>query len=210
MRLSSKLPLVAALVAMSGFAASAGAVTVYDESVSGDLSNSGLSATAIATALGSNEILGTTGKSAGVIDRDYFTITLLPGTVLSGITLLPGSAVSGTFSFIGVQAGTQVTVPSSPSSAAGLLGWTHYSEDEIGTDILPTMGVPANGSTGFTPPLTAGSYAFWVQDTGNGPVHYGFDFAVTAVPEPGMAGLMLAGLAAVGVAVGRRRSRAAG
>ena len=38
------------------------AVTVYSESVSGDLSNNGLTPTAITLGLGSNEILGTTGK----------------------------------------------------------------------------------------------------------------------------------------------------
>ncbi len=53
------------------------ALPVYSELVTGDLSNSGLTPTVITLALGSNEIVGTTGQpTTGVFDRDYFTITV--------------------------------------------------------------------------------------------------------------------------------------
>jgi hypothetical protein len=98
---------------------------IYDESVSGDLSNSGLTPTLVSVALGSNELFGTTGKNAsGVIDRDYFTFTVPVGMELSAVTVLPGTQTLGTLgdSFIGLQAGPQVTVLTSATTAAGLLG----------------------------------------------------------------------------------------
>jgi hypothetical protein len=193
---------LAGLLAL-GVSAAAGAATVYDESVNGDLADTGTPLpTAISVGAGSNEIFGTTGKRLGVIDRDYFTITVAPGWQLSSITLLPGTGVIGSLSFIGVQAGTLVTVDPDGGSATGLLGWVHYSTADIGSDILPAIGTAGNGASGFTPPLPAGSYAFWVQDTGTGRVDYGFDLGITAVPEPASAATLLAGLALLGL---RRR-----
>ena len=179
---------------------------IYNEGVSGDLSNSGLTPTVVTVASGSNQVFGTTGTGNAGVDRDYFTFTVPAGSQLSSITLLPGTTVGGAFSFIGVEAGNQVTLPTNAAVANGLLGWDHYSAAEINTNILATMAVPANGSSGFTPPLGAGSYAFWVQDFNAGPLAYGFDFNVTAaaaVPEPGTGWIFLAGLAFVGV-MGRK------
>ncbi len=60
------------------YVAAAHGDTVYNESISGDLSNSGLAPTLLAFRLGNNDVFGTTGKcAAGVIDRDYFTFTCL-------------------------------------------------------------------------------------------------------------------------------------
>jgi len=178
--------------------APANAGVVYDESVSGDFSNLGLSPTAVSFALGSNQIFGTTGKSAaGIIDRDYFTFTVPTGEVLASLTVLPGTTSLagslGALSFIGLQAGNEVTLPTNATSAAGLLGWDHYSPGDIDTDILPTIGTGL-GATDFVPPLGAGDYAVWVQDTGTGTANYGFDFVVANVPEPASWTMMLFGL----------------
>jgi len=115
---------------------------VYTESVSGDLSGSGLSPTPITVALGSNQVFGTTGRAAGVIDLDYFRLTGPVGEVLTSITILPGTAGLGTLgdAFIGVQAGSQVTVLPTASNATGLLGWFHYDNSDVGKNILPLMG----------------------------------------------------------------------
>src|SRR5690348_2858829 len=166
------------------FAATAQAGVVYSESVSGDLSGSGLSPTLITVALGSNQVFGTTGRAAGVVDLDYFRLTVPVGEVLTGITILPGTAGLGALgdSFIGMQAGSQVTVLPTATDATGLLGWFHYDAGDIGTNILPLMGTSGFGSTGFTPPLPAGSYSFWVQELSTGTAPYGFDFAL-ATPE---------------------------
>src|SRR5436309_12571664 len=124
------------------------AATVYTESISGDLSGSGLSPTPITIALGSNQVFGATGRTAGVLDLDYFTFTVPVGQVLTGITILPATAGLGPLgdAFFGMQAGPQVTVLPTATDATGLLGWFHYDSRDIGTNILPLMGTSGFGS----------------------------------------------------------------
>jgi len=185
-RCSAAASVIGLVLAIAGSGAARGDV-IYDESVSGDLSNSGATPTLLTVSLGSNEVLGTTGKDAvtGIIDRDYFTFTVPDGLELAAITLLPGTETLGKLgeSFIGLEAGPDVTVATSATTAAGLLGWYHYSTSDIGKDILPFMGSAGLGSTGFTPPLSAGTYSFWVQEASVGTVNYGLDFII-ATPEP--------------------------
>jgi hypothetical protein len=188
------LPLVL-LALLFGLHSRIDAATVYDEGVSGDLSNSGLSPTVLTLAIGSNQVFGTTAGVAGV-DRDYLTFTVPSGLLLSSLFVLAGTTPSGV-SFIGVQAGTQMTVPPNSSDATGLLGWRHYSQSDVGTDILDDMGIASFGSTGFVPPLGAGSYTFWIQEFNVS--SYGFDFTLTQVPEPGTYAAVLIGLAIVSV-----------
>ena len=184
-------------------AASAG--VVWNETVNGDLSNAGSSPTFLGTlTAGSNQVFGLTGRPgpapATPPERDYFFITVPSGLSLAKITLLPGNNM-GSLGFIGIQAGSAITLPVDASSAAGLLGWWHYAPADIGKDILLSMSVPANGSSGFTLPLGAGNYAFWVQDTSTPadpsiPFNFGFD--LTLVPEPGTMAMILLGLGGLG------------
>lgn len=176
---------------------------VYDEGASGDLSNSGLSPTKITVAQGSNEIHGVTGANPS-IDRDYFSVDIPVGLQLTAIKVLPDTSVGGEFSFIGIQAGSQVTVPSNAFSATGLLGWWHFSDGDINTDILGSMGIPSAGSSGFTPPLNAGPYAFWIQDFNSGTTPYGFELTLTPVPLPAALLLFASSLGFLGL-LGRRR-----
>jgi hypothetical protein len=168
---------------------------IYNESVSGDLSNSGTAPTVLTIAVGSNQVFGTTGKTNSIVDRDYFTFTVPAGDMLSAITVLPGTQTLGNLglSFIGMEAGPEVTVGTSPPDASGLLGWLHYGTGDIGADILPLMGSAGDGASGFTPPLPSGTYSFWVQEASAGTVNYGFDFSV-ATPEPGSQAMLLVGL----------------
>lgn len=197
---------LAAVIAVSP----ASAASTYSENVSGDLSNNGLSPTAISLAFGNNMIEGNTGRdSAGAIDRDYFTFTLASGQALDAIELLTGTTTLG-FSFIGVQSGNQLTLPPSTPDATGLLGWYHYSSADVGSNILDNIGVPAAGSTGFNGPLGPGTYTFWVQEASPGsPVRYRFNFLVGnfvgEVPEPSTWAMLLLGFGAVGYAMRRRR-----
>ena len=162
---------------------------IYDETQSGDLSNDGSAPTVLALAPGLNDVIGTTGRGNNGIDRDYFTFTVPAGMELASIVVLPGTTTGGDVSFIGVQNGSAVTVSPTASSAAGLLGWKHFTAGN--GNILPDMGIPAAGSTGFTGPLGSGDYAFWVQELSPGSFDYAFEFEVgpqsvpNSVPDSG-------------------------
>ncbi len=175
------------------------AAVAYDESISGDLSGSGLAPTLASLALGSNTVSGATGNPGAGTDRDYFTITVPVGLQFSKLVLLPGTSVSGGASFLGFEAGPKITLPTNAGDATGLLGWIHYSGSDIGSDLFGTMSFPLGGSSGFTVPLGAGQYSFRVQDFGGGVPGYGFDLQLTAaaVPEPGTVFGLLAGLGVV-------------
>jgi len=180
------------------------AAIVYDEAGSGDLSNSGLTPTLISVAEGENQVFGTTGTGAAGPDRDYFTFTVPAGLELVAVAVLPGTTTAGV-SFFGVESGSQVTVPPNAGSAAGLLGWHHYTPAD--GNIINELSIPAAGSSGFTPPLGAGSYAFWVQELSPGTYNYGFDFQLlpAAVPESGPGLLGCAAAAGLVFAVARTR-----
>jgi hypothetical protein len=139
---------------------------------------------------GSNIILGSTGDSGAGVDRDYFSITVPTGMELTSILLLSNTSVSGSVSFIGIQAGPQVTVSPTGAGAENLIGLGHYGNDQVGTDLLPAIALSFTGS------LHSGTYSFWVQETG-GPAAYGFDAAITPVPLPGAAALLMSGLLGV-------------
>jgi hypothetical protein len=159
----------------------ASAAVVWDENTNGDLSNDRLNPTSINLTEGTNSLVATMPGA----DLDYLTIVVPANSQFSALT--PTSYVSsdGT-SFIGMQAGTQMTVPTNTPSASGLLGWAHFGTGpgNVNQDILPAMGTSGAGATGFTPPLSAGSYTFWIQQASTASVSYQFDFLVTSLAVP--------------------------
>ena len=189
--------LSSAILAIAASTASQ-AATVWNESVSGDFSNLGTAPTLLSVGVGPNLIIGTTGRINGVVDRDYFSFTVPAGQQLDTLTVMPGTTALGVsaLSFIAIQSGGQVTVNPAGGSPAGLMGYWHFGENDIGSDILGVMGT-SPGASGFITPLPAGRYAFWIQDTGTGTASYRLEFGVIAVPEPAAALLLLAGLGAV-------------
>jgi hypothetical protein len=203
-----------ALMSLSvGLGSSAFGGTLWNSAVDGPPSNSGLDPTALGPmTLGSNEIFGTVGTSpTGVGEPNYFVVTVPTGFALGSITVLPGTEVGGSVSFIGMEAGPEVTVSPNASSAAGLLGWWHYGPSDINTNMLPLMSIPDDGSSGFTAPLGPGQYSIWIQELSTGPFPYGFDLGLVStasVPEPGTLTISLIGLAIL-VPVLLRRSRVA-
>jgi hypothetical protein len=99
-----------------------------------------------------------------------------------------------------------MTVPPNTSSAAGLLGWTHFGVAD-GVNLLPQMSLARLGSTGFSGPLPAGFYTFWFNETSDEPnLTFDLDFRVTAVPLPPAIALLAAPMLLVSV---RRRVRSA-
>jgi hypothetical protein len=176
-----------------------------------DLSNDWLAPTPVSLDPGSNTVQGTSGFMGTVLDRDFFVVTVPAGYQLSQLVLGPSTEPGGAFSFIGMQAGTGLTVdPNTVSNGSALLGWHLYGTADRGTNILDDMGGGAD-KIGFSGPLGAGNYTFWVQELAPSfpgerfpPYPYEFDFQITAVPEAGTWALMLAGLAGLAVVVRRR------
>ncbi len=175
-----------ALLMVCGLASVAAVAGGYSEKMSGDLSGDRKMPTAVTLSLGSNKISGqfgshTTGTGTET-DLDYFKIKIAPGQVLSAIVLGTATNVGGAVSFISLQAGKIMTVPPDTTSPAKLLGWAHFAASDEGTDILPAIAT-GQGAIGFTPPLGAGTYTFWLQELSVCTCTYQFNFKVSAASQ---------------------------
>lgn len=145
----------------------------YDEGTDGDLSDSGLSPTALTFGSRENTVTGTTGATNGV-DRDYFAITVPAGFELSSIVLEGYDAGFGQ-SFIGVSQGSTMTVDPEANDPTGLLGYMLFGAVHLDTNVIDTIGT-GSGATGFSGPLPSGDYTFWIQETAGIDVNYRFNF----------------------------------
>jgi hypothetical protein len=179
-------------------AGSVRADVVYNEMVQGDISDDRFAPTQLTLSPGSNDLFGImSGGNKKGIDRDYFSITIPEGHVLAQLIL--GVYSSPDFAaFIAIQPGP--VFPNDPDTVGpdDLMGWAHFGPAEKWQDLLPIMG--ANGQ-GFTPPLPAGTYTFWAQQTDDY-TDYALDFVVE-VPAPASAAIVMMSL---GLAVRRRRA----
>jgi uncharacterized repeat protein (TIGR01451 family) len=160
---------------------------LYDESVSGDLSNSQSAPTALAPALGTNSVLGSVGTTSGT--QDWLSLHIPAGQQLDSLVLFSYTSTDAQ-GFTGVQRGTSFV--GSTSSPGSYLGYAHFgtgatnngpATNLVGTDILPIMGntTSALGAQGFTPPLAAGDYTFLIQQLG-AETQYQFDYHVSLAP----------------------------
>ena len=158
------------------------AAALYDESVDGEITDDATNPLSLALGGGSNLISG--DVIAG--DIDYVTVSVPQGYVLSAIELAEYDSVDD-LAFIGIQRGTVFTEPPVDTNVANLLGFALFGIDTEGTDLLPGMG-SAEGVQGFTAPLEAGDYTFWIQQTGADTVGYTFDLVTSlaaSVPAAG-------------------------
>lgn len=166
-------------------------VVVWDEGVNGALSANQNAPTALALAVGTNSVIGVVGGGAS---NDFVAVTVPAGFELSGYVLAAYTSLD-VQGFTGFTNGA--TFPGSIFSAGSYRGYAHYGTGAtngalpptnlVGQDLMPIMSNPAlaAGSTGFTPPLAAGTYTFNIQQLG-GTTNYQFDFVVTeAVAPPG-------------------------
>lgn len=138
----------------------------YDESVSGDISDDRLNPTVIALGPGNNRITATQQGDAFGRDIDYFTFTVPAGMRVRALHVVNYTAVIGDLAFLGVQNGPIFTTPFNNTKAGDLLGGKVYGDFDIGFDILPEVGT-LSGATGFVPPLPAGDYTWWLNQTGD-------------------------------------------
>ena len=141
------------------------AATVWNEATNGDISNNRLAPTSVTLAAGSNDVIGSVVGNPS--DIDYLTINVPTGDELSQI-ILESFTSTDQKGFIGIQSGTTFTQPPTGTDVTQLLGYTHFGPGagNVGADILPSMGTGA-GSQGFTAPLAAGPYTFWIQQLGS-------------------------------------------
>jgi hypothetical protein len=182
----------------AAFAHSAAAVTIWDESVNGDLSGDPAAPTVLAIGLGTNSITGTADA-----DQDFFTIIVPDGANFTQL-LLTSFESTDDLAFLAIQSGPMITDLTVPDN---LLGWLHTSAAFGGSDILDDLALSDSaGAIGFTVPLGPGTYTLVMQQTNPGLVAYGFDLIIepVAVPQPPMATLLALGLCALAVARRRR------
>ena len=171
--------------------APAAKANTWDEGTNGDLSGDRLAPSSLALSAGDNLLTGTT--VAG--DIDYLTVTVPVGYALSQLNLL-SFASTDDLAFIGVQAGSTFTQPPTGTDVTQLLGWAHFGPTAP-LPYLATLGT-SPGAIGFTGPLPAGPYTFWIQQAGAQQVAYSWNFVVaSAAPEPGTGGLVVLGLTAL-------------
>lgn len=139
-------------------------------------------------------------------DYDVFAMTVPTNFQIDAITL--DAFGGGGRAFIGVQAGPVLTVNTAVDgqdfpAVAG--GFTLVQAVDVGNDILPDLIAGLSSAQPALPlnnPVSAGTYAFAVQNTGTELNSYTLGFTVTEVPEPGLA-VCVGALGAVAL---RRRS----
>jgi hypothetical protein len=190
--------------------------TIYDESVSGDLSNDKGAPTALTLTPGSNSVIGTVNgfPPGGTDPQDWVSFTIPTGFVMT--SYINSKYVStDEQGFTGFQFGSSFS--GDEFLAPSYAGYAHFGtgatnpdgtppSSTVGVDLLPLMANPAfaPGATGFTLPLAAGTYTFLIQQGNPAITSYQFDMNVRPVPEPGSS-LCLLGMGGLAILALRRR-----
>ena len=180
--------------------------TTYNEAGSGDLSDDPAAPTPFILTPGLNSISGTVAgfpAFGGTDPQDWVAITVPAGFVMTSyVNAVYNSADPQ--GFTGFQFGS--TFSGDPFSAISYAGYAHFgtaaqnpdgnpvSSSTVGVNLLPLMSDPsfAPGTTGFTPPLGAGTYTFLIQQGDPSTTGYQFDMTVRSVPEAGSSFCLLA------------------
>ena len=147
-------------------------VVLFDEAVDGDIINDPNNPDFLQLVVGQNRVNATVVSP----DLDYITINVPDGSELSAIELTEYTSLDDV-SFIGMQTGEVFTETPEDPNPANLFGFILFGGALEGGDILELMGANPDAQ-GFTPPLEAGDYSFWIQDTGPDLVTYRLSFVV--------------------------------
>jgi hypothetical protein len=164
-------------------ASPAGAATIWNETVNGDISSNVAAPTPVVFALGGNTILGTVSNlAANPGERDIITFTIPAGRKLSALNLVAYSPDN--LSFLSFNAGVTSFVPGAATNANFLAG-IHASAADIGSNLMPAfdnLSVTVNSLP--APELPAGTYCFLIQQTSPIIQEYTLEFVVTEVGTP--------------------------
>lgn len=174
------------------------AAVVYDEATDGDLSSNNLSPTVLTFTAGENVVAGIMGRSNGVVDRDFFSFTLQPGLSLTSLSLDKFVSTEDV-SFLAIEAGPALTNMTNPAADLSLLGSALIGTGagkSTSEDVLDDLGLALTAGQGFSPPLAAGTYTMWFQETATS-VQYELNFHVSQVPLPPTAWTFVAGLCGI-------------
>lgn len=147
-------------------------VVQFDEAIDGDIVDDPNNPTPVDLVIGQNRV----NASMVAPDLDYLTINVPAGSELTAIELTEYTSVDDV-SFIGMQTGQNFTETPEDPNPANLFGFILFGGALEGGDILELMGANPDAQ-GFTPPLEAGDYSFWIQDTGPDLVTYRLSFVV--------------------------------
>jgi len=198
-------------------AAAPAKATIYDEAVSGDLSNDKGAPTALTLTPGLNSVIGTVAgfpQFGGTDPQDWVSFTIPTGFVMTSYVNSKYDSTDDQ-GFTGFQFGSSFS--GDEFVAGSYAGYAHFGtgatnpdgsppSSTLGVDLLPLMANPsfAPGTTGFTPPLAAGTYTFLIQQGNDVTTSYQFEMNVRSVPEPGSS-LCLLGMGGLAILALRRR-----
>ncbi len=165
-------------------AAPAGAATLWDESLNGDISSNAGAPTPLAFALGGNTIIGSVGNTAANPgERDFVTFTIPAGRKLSAMNLI-SIFPDDNLGFAALNAGATSFVPSAATNGSFLAG-IQVSGADLGTNMLiafDQLSVTTNSLP--APELPSGTYSFLIQQTNQITQTYAIEFVVTEVGVP--------------------------
>ena len=191
--------------------------TIYNEAVSGDLSNDPAAPTALTLTPGLNSVIGTVAgfpQFGGTDPQDWVSFTIPTGFVMTSyVNSIYGSADDQ--GFTGFQFGSSFS--GDEFTAGSYAGYAHFGtgatnpdgsppSSTVGVDLLPLMANSsfAPGATGFNPPLGPGTYTFLIQQGNPSTTSYQFDMTLRSVPEAGSS-LCLLGMGGLAILALRRR-----
>jgi PEP-CTERM motif len=190
--------------------------TIYNEAVSGDLSNNKAAPTALPLTPGLNSVIGTVNGFDNGDGQDWVSFTIPTGFVMTSYVNAKYDSTDPQ-GFTGFQFGSSFS--GDEFMAGSYAGYAHFGTaatnpdgtppaSTVGVNLLPLMADPsfAPGTTGFTPPLGAGTYTFLIQQGNPFTTGYRFNMNVRAVqvPEPGSS-LCLLGMGGLAILALRRR-----
>ena len=191
----SRASICASGLLVAALSCSASADVVWDEDIDGSLSTDRFNTTDFGTlSVGSNNMIADT--QSGI--SKFFTFTIAEGNELSAM-ILDQWISEDDLGFLGMVQGDFFNVDPTNPDVTQLLGYVHHGETYVGQDFMPAMG-QGPGSQGFSGPLGAGTYSFWLRQGGAQLTTQDINFVVT--PAPGVVALLGLG----GLAARRRRS----